>query len=68
MPRENKKKEKLISYVELSSVWWSINDALYYIKDEKLRNYLVRKSFEELLKQCGWTVLEWNQENKLYKK
>lgn len=53
---------KTVTLKELEVAWWSIYDGYENIKNEDYRDYRTRIAFEELLKQCGWTVREWNEE------
>lgn len=52
--------EKSIGFEALNSTWWVIYDATVAYGDDAVRKHVTRVAFTELLKQAGWTVLEWN--------
>jgi len=69
VPRKRKvKTEKHLTFEELSSAWWSIHDALDYVDNKDVKKYMIRRSFEVLLEQCGWSTSDWNDENKVRNK
>jgi len=51
-----------LSFEQLERAWWTIFDAYDWLKNYKIKVYLTRKPFEQLLAQVGWTVEEWNTE------
>lgn len=54
--------DKIVTYEELASAWWSIHESLRECQNEAYRSYILNKSFCELLTQCGWSLEEWNEE------
>jgi hypothetical protein len=65
MRRKQKRKRtiQVVTYDSLWESWWEIYDGYSQYKSEAVRGHLVTAAFEELLKQVGWTIDQWNSEN-----
>lgn len=46
----------------LAHTWWKIYRSTDESLPKELRNYITTRAFETLLKQCGWSISEWNAE------
>lgn len=68
MPKHKVNTGRHLTFEELTAAWWSIHDGFEHIENEEAKSYMIRKSFEQLLEQCGWQVSEWNEENQRHKK
>ncbi len=60
MSSKHRSSTRYVTYEQLVEAWWDIHSGYAWCKNEAARTWMIRRAFEELLPQCGWTVESWN--------
>lgn len=63
MAPKHRDSASFITYDQLAEAWWDIDRGYKWCAAKSYRTWLVRKAFEDLLPQCGWSVDRWNEES-----